>query len=53
MTSPIRVLLVDDHQTILWGLVKLIEGEHGMAIAGVARDASEASTRRSANDRMS
>ncbi|MYM35535.1 response regulator [Duganella sp. FT94W] len=26
MTTPIRILLVDDHKTMLWGLEKLIEG---------------------------
>lgn len=34
---PIRVLLVDDHQTVLWGLEKLIEGEQPhMQVAGTA-----------------
>jgi len=23
--NPIRILLVDDHQSFLWGMVKLIE----------------------------
>lgn len=42
-TEPIRVLLVDDHQSILWGLVKLIEGEHPrMSIVGTASSAAEA-----------
>ena len=41
--DTIRVLLIDDHQSILWGLVKLIEGEHPkMAIAGIASTAEEA-----------
>ena len=41
--SGIRVLLVDDHQSILWGLVKLIEGEQPkFSITGVARSASDA-----------
>ncbi|MYM82383.1 response regulator [Duganella sp. FT50W] len=26
MTTPIRILLVDDHKTMLWGLEKLIDG---------------------------
>ena len=26
MSAPIRILLVDDHKTMLWGLEKLIEG---------------------------
>ena len=35
--SPIRVLLVDDHRTVLWGLEKLIEGEQpGMVVVGKA-----------------
>ena len=42
-TDTIRVLLVDDHQSILWGLVKLIEGEHPkMTIVGIASTAAEA-----------
>ena len=37
--KPIRVLLVDDHQTVLWGLSRLIEGERPrMELAGQARD---------------
>jgi len=41
-TRPIRVLLVDDHKTMLWGLERLIEsaGPH-MVVAGVARTADE------------
>ena len=41
--KPIRVLLVDDHQTMLWGLDKLIEGERPrMEVAGTARNCEEA-----------
>jgi two-component system, NarL family, nitrate/nitrite response regulator NarL len=42
-TKPIRVLLVDDHQTVLWGLEKLIESEMPrMEIAGKASNREEA-----------
>jgi DNA-binding NarL/FixJ family response regulator len=41
--QTIRVMLVDDHQTMLWGLVKLIETEKPrMEVAGTAQSASEA-----------
>lgn len=41
--SPIRVLLVDDHRTVLWGLEKLIEGESpGMVVVGKATSGAEA-----------
>jgi DNA-binding NarL/FixJ family response regulator len=41
--GPIRVLLVEDHQTMLWGLQKLIEGERPrMEVAGTARTCAEA-----------
>lgn len=41
--KPIRVLLVDDHQTMLWGLDKLIEGERPrMEVAGIAKNCEEA-----------
>jgi len=41
-TVPIRVLLVDDHKTMLWGLERLIESaQPGMLVAGVARTADE------------
>jgi two-component system, NarL family, nitrate/nitrite response regulator NarL len=41
--GPIRVLLVDDHQHVLWGLGKLIDGEWPrMAVAGTASTVSEA-----------
>ena len=42
-TAPIRVLLVDDHRTILWGLEKLIEsGKPSMQVVGSATSSSEA-----------
>ena len=41
--NPIRILLVDDHQSFLWGLVKLIESDGpGMKVIGTASDMSEA-----------
>lgn len=41
--KPIRVLLVDDHQTVLWGLEKLIDGEKPkMEIAGKASNRAQA-----------
>ncbi|HYK19835.1 MAG TPA: response regulator transcription factor [Pyrinomonadaceae bacterium] len=37
--NPIRILLVDDHQSFLWGLVKLIESDGpGMKVIGTASD---------------
>lgn len=37
--TPIRVMLVDDHQSLLWGLSKLIEGAApAFALAGIASD---------------
>jgi len=47
MTSPspnaIRILLVDDHQSFLWGMVKLIESDSPtMTVIGTAADISEA-----------
>jgi two-component system nitrate/nitrite response regulator NarL len=40
---PIRVLLVDDHEHVLWGLGKLIEGERPrMMVVGKARRMTEA-----------
>jgi two-component system, NarL family, nitrate/nitrite response regulator NarL len=42
-TVPIKVLLVDDHEHVLWGLGKLIEGEEPrMVVAGTARTVAEA-----------
>lgn len=41
--KTIRVMLVDDHQTMLWGLVKLIESEKPrMEVVGTARSSEEA-----------
>ncbi|MES2902254.1 MAG: response regulator transcription factor [Pseudomonadota bacterium] len=41
--AAIRVLLVEDHQTMLWGLQKLIDAEHPrMAVVGTARTCPEA-----------
>lgn len=41
--SPsIRVMLVDDHKTMLWGLEKLIEGAPEMCLVGSAGDADAA-----------
>jgi len=42
-TKPIGVMVVDDHQTMLWGLSKLIEGEKPrMQVVGTARNCEEA-----------
>ncbi|HEV2610988.1 MAG TPA: response regulator transcription factor [Noviherbaspirillum sp.] len=44
--NGIRVLLVDDHQTMLWGLQKLVEGESPkMEVVGTARSCDEAVTK--------
>lgn len=41
--EPIRVLLVDDHAHVLWGLSKLIDGEWPrMMVIGMSRDMAEA-----------
>ena len=41
--NPIRILLVDDHQSFLWGLVKLIESDGaGMKVIGTASNMPEA-----------
>ncbi len=40
---PIRVLLVDDHRAVLWGLEKLIEGQKPrMEVVGTATNCTEA-----------
>ena len=40
---PIRILLVDDHRSVLWGLEKLIEGESPrMQVVGKATTGAEA-----------
>ncbi|MTV41332.1 response regulator [Duganella radicis] len=37
--TPIRIMLVDDHKTMLWGLEKLIEGGGGdLQLAGTAHN---------------
>lgn len=44
--EPIRVLLVDNNPTVLWGLSKLIEGEWPrMALAGAACSRAQALSR--------
>ena len=41
--TPIRVLLVDDHRSILWGLEKLVESEQPrMEVVGSATNCAEA-----------
>ena len=40
--TAIRVMLVDDHKTMLWGLEKLIEGTPEMCLVGSAGDADAA-----------
>ena len=41
--DPIKVLLVDDHEHVLWGLRKLIEGEWPhMTVAGTAKSMAQA-----------
>src|SRR5262245_52799031 len=45
MDPPIRVLLVDDHRSVLWGLEKLIHSaKPQMQVAGVAVSGGEALT---------
>lgn len=40
--APIRVMLADDHEHVIWGLSKLIKGEHPrMMVAGTARTVTE------------
>ncbi len=42
-TNIIRVMLVDDHQTMLWGLSRLIDGEHErMRVVGTAGNGADA-----------
>lgn len=42
-SSTIRILLLDDHRSVLWGLEKLIEGEHPrMQVVGKATTSAEA-----------
>lgn len=41
--TPIRIMLVDDHRSVLWGLERLIEGEKSrMEIVGKATTCTEA-----------
>jgi len=41
--KPIRILLVDDHQSFLWGMIKLIESDSpNMLVIGTASDIAEA-----------
>src|SRR5678815_2711157 len=41
--NPIQVLLIDDHQSFLWGMVKLIESDGpNMGVMGTASDITEA-----------
>lgn len=43
--AAIRVLLVDDHQTVLWGLQQLIDSHSPkMAVAGTASNATDAAS---------
>ena len=43
LQKTIRVMLIDDHQTMLWGLEKLIQGEAPrMDVVGTARNCSDA-----------
>jgi len=42
-SAPIRVFLIDDHRSILWGLERLIEsGKPGMEVVGSATNCAEA-----------
>src|SRR5918996_2716793 len=41
--NPIRILLIDDHQSFLWGMVKLIESDSPiLKVMGTASDIAEA-----------
>ena len=43
LTLPIRIMLVDDHRSVLWGLEKLIESEKPrMEVIGTATNSAEA-----------
>jgi len=43
VTTPIRVMLVDDHRAVLWGLEKLVDGEKPrMEVVGKATTCAEA-----------
>jgi len=42
-STPIRVFLIDDHRSILWGLERLIEsGKPAMEVVGSATNCAEA-----------
>jgi DNA-binding NarL/FixJ family response regulator len=42
-STPIRVLIIDDHRSILWGLERLIEsGKPAMQVVGTATNCAEA-----------
>ena len=41
--NPIRILLIDDHQSFLWGIAKLIESDSvNLQVMGTASDVAEA-----------
>ena len=43
IAKTIRIMLIDDHQTMLWGLIKLIENEKPrMEVVGTATSSKEA-----------
>jgi DNA-binding NarL/FixJ family response regulator len=43
LAPPIRVMLVDDHRSVLWGLQRLVDGETPrMTVTATARDAEQA-----------
>jgi DNA-binding NarL/FixJ family response regulator len=42
MAQPIRIVLIDDHRALLWGLERLIEGEHPrMQVVGTATNCND------------
>jgi len=42
-TQPIKIMLIDDHRSVLWGLEKLIDSEKPrMAVVGTATNSAEA-----------
>ena len=42
-STAVRVLLIDDHRSVLWGLERLIESDqHGMEVVGTAANCTEA-----------
>lgn len=43
LATPIKILLIDDHRSVLWGLEKLIDGEKPkMEVVGTATSSAEA-----------